>query len=129
MTQVDKALLNRTVTAIVDEVIAERVILFGPHACGDAEIDSDVDLVVIEAEPFGPARDRRAEAVWLWRTLAGIVVAVRFEGLLDYAPFAVQFRYVEANNGSEPFDRGVAVKQVETLLDEDRRRLEEAERL
>ncbi len=56
MTQVDEALLNRMVTAIVDEVDAEQVILFGSHARGNAQTDSDADLVVIEAEPFGPGR-------------------------------------------------------------------------
>ena len=76
MTQVDDALLDRMVTAIVDEVDPEQVILFGSQARGDAGPDSDVDLVVIEAEPFGPGRDRRAEAARLWRALSGIAVAV-----------------------------------------------------
>lgn len=76
MTQVDDALLNRMVTAIVDEVDPEQVILFGSHARGDAGADSDVDLVVVEAEPFGRGRDRRAEAARLWRALSGITVAV-----------------------------------------------------
>lgn len=56
-------------------------------------------------------------------------VAAQFDGLIDYAPFAVQFRYVEANGGSEPLDRGVAVKRVERLLEEVRRRMTEAEGL
>ena len=29
-----------------------------------------MDLVVVEAQPFGTGRDRRAEAVRLWRALA-----------------------------------------------------------
>lgn len=36
----------------------------------DAAADSDVDLVVVEAQPFGTGRDRRTEAVRLWRALA-----------------------------------------------------------
>ena len=74
MTRVDDALLARMVQAIVDEVDPEQVILFGSRARGDAKPDSDVDLVVIEAEPFGPSRDRHTEAVRLWRTLAGFRV-------------------------------------------------------
>ena len=75
MAHVDEALLQRMTTAIVDEADPERVILFGSRARGDAGPDSDVDLIVIEAEPFGPDRDRRAEAVRLWRALSGIEVA------------------------------------------------------
>ena len=69
-TRVDSALLQRMAAAIVAKVDPEQVILFGSHARGDAEADSDIDLLVIEAEPFGPGRDRRAEAVRLWRALA-----------------------------------------------------------
>ena len=74
-TQVDDALLQRMTEAIVDVADPEQVILFGSHARGDAGADSDVDLVVVETEPFGPGRDRRAEAVRLWRALAGFRVA------------------------------------------------------
>ena len=74
MTRVDDAFLARMVQVIVDEVEPEQVILFGSRARGDARPDSDVDLVVIEADPFGPSRDRHAEAVRLWRALAGFRV-------------------------------------------------------
>lgn len=70
MTRVDDALLERMVQVIVDEVDPEQVILFGSRARGDARTDSDVDLVVVEAAPFGPDRNRRAEAARLWRALA-----------------------------------------------------------
>ena len=61
MTQVDDEFLQRMAQAIVDEVDPEQVILFGSRARGDAREDSDVDLVVIEAEPFGKGRCQRAE--------------------------------------------------------------------
>lgn len=70
MTRVDEQLLQRMTTAIVEVVDPEQVILFGSHARGDAGTDSDIDLVVIEAEPFGPGRDRGAEETRLWRALA-----------------------------------------------------------
>ena len=63
-------------TVIVDEVDPDQVMLFDSRARGDARADSDVDLVVVEAEPFGPKRDPRTEAVWLYRALAGFPVAV-----------------------------------------------------
>ena len=74
MTRVDDTLLERMVQVIVDEVDPEQVILFGSRARGDARADSDVDLVVVEASPFGPDRNRRAEAARLWRALAGFRV-------------------------------------------------------
>lgn len=62
-------LLHRMVRAIVDEVDPEQVILFGSRARGEERATSDVDLIVIEAEPFGPARSRRRELVRLYRAL------------------------------------------------------------
>ena len=70
MAQVDDALLRRMTTIIVETVDPVQVILFGSRARGDAEADSDVDLVVVEAEPFGPDRDRGTEETRLWRALA-----------------------------------------------------------
>ena len=67
---VGDALLARMVQVIVDEVDPERVILFGSRARGAARAGSDVDLVVVEAEPFGEGRDRDSEEMRLWRALA-----------------------------------------------------------
>lgn len=74
MTWTDDALLQRMVARIVKEADPDQVILFGSHARGSPAAGSDVDLVVIEAAPFGEDRDRRAEAVRLWRALAGFRV-------------------------------------------------------
>ena len=54
MTRVTDTLIGQMVQAIVDEVDPEQVILFGSRVRGDERHDSDVDLVVVEAEPFGP---------------------------------------------------------------------------
>ena len=70
MTDATEAVLDGMVRAIVAEVDPDEVILFGSRARGDATVDSDVDLVVVEAAPFGPGRDRRAEAARVWRALA-----------------------------------------------------------
>jgi predicted nucleotidyltransferase len=53
--------LQQMVDVIVREVDPETVILFGSHARGDARPDSDVDLMVVEHEPFSAQRSRRAE--------------------------------------------------------------------
>ena len=70
MAQVTDALLDQMVQAIVAEVNPEQVILFGSRARGDAREDSDVDLVVVEAEPFGKTRSRRLEAARVYEAVA-----------------------------------------------------------
>ena len=75
MVPVTDALLNQMVQAIVAEVDPEQVILFGSRARGDAREDSDVDLVVVEAEPFGPERSRRQELVRLYHALVEFPVS------------------------------------------------------
>ena len=75
MTRVTDDLLDRMVRAIVDEVDPEQVILFGSRARGDARDDSDLDLIVVEAEPFGPQRPRHPEMIRLYHAVAGFHVA------------------------------------------------------
>jgi predicted nucleotidyltransferase len=67
--------LRPMVDAIVAEVRPEKVILFGSRARGDYREDSDVDLLIVEAAPFGPERPRRREAGRLYRRLAGFGIA------------------------------------------------------
>lgn len=74
MTSVTDALLDQMVQAIVAEVDPEQVILFGSRARGDARENSDVDLIVVECEPFGPERSRRKEMVRIYHALAGFLV-------------------------------------------------------
>lgn len=70
MRQVTNATLARMVDAIVDEVSPERVILFGSQARGDQERRSDVDLLVIQSEPFDAVGKRDAQSVRLSKRLA-----------------------------------------------------------
>ena len=74
MVPVTDALLDRMVRAIVDEVDPEQVILFGSRGRGDERENSDIDLIVVEAEPFGPGRSRHKELVRLYHALAGFHV-------------------------------------------------------
>ena len=74
MAPVTDDLLAQMVQAIVAEVDPEQVILFGSRTRGNARNDSDVDLVVVEAEPFGKTRSRRLEAVRLWKSLSAFIV-------------------------------------------------------
>ncbi len=95
MTDVDEILLQRMVAAIVDAADPEQVILFGSRARGDARPDSDVDLVVVEAEPFGPGRDRLAETNRLMRALGGMGVA---KDVLVYSRDEVEYWRDSLNN-------------------------------
>ena len=82
MIHVTDALLSAMVRAIVAEVDPEQVILFGSRARGDAREDSDIDLIVVEADPFDGGRDRHAEEVRLYRALADFDVC---EDILVYS--------------------------------------------
>lgn len=78
MIPVTDELLRHMTEQIVEAVNPRQVILFGSHARGDARSDSDLDLLVVEDQPFGPSRSRRAEMVKLWRLLREIPVAKDF---------------------------------------------------
>jgi predicted nucleotidyltransferase len=66
MIEVTDQVLDEMVKAIVREVDPEQVWLFGSRARGQAGPDSDVDLLVVEREPFGPGRSRWKELTRLW---------------------------------------------------------------
>lgn len=52
--------IQAMVRRIVERFAPERVILFGSHARGEAELDSDVDLLVV-ARVTGSRRERANE--------------------------------------------------------------------
>lgn len=58
------------VKAIVDEVDPVRIILFGSQAQGNATTDSDVDLLVVDDEPFGPQRSRHKQIKRIRRSIS-----------------------------------------------------------
>ena len=68
----EEGLLRQIVNVIVREGAPEAIILFGSRARGDARADSDVDLLVIEKEPFSPQRSRRKEVARLHMALRGL---------------------------------------------------------
>ncbi len=63
MHRVTDTLLAGMVEAIIAEVNPERVILFGSQARGDQEQKSDVDLLVIQSQPFRAVGSRDAQSV------------------------------------------------------------------
>ncbi len=75
MREVTETVIEEMVEALVRAGDPERIILFGSYARGEAGADADVDLLVIESEPFGPQRSRREELTRLYRALQGMGVA------------------------------------------------------
>ena len=55
------------------------------------------------------------------------IEAGRFEDLIEYNPYAVQFRYESFENEAAPINRQEAVQRLEDLWQEVHRRLAEAE--
>ena len=76
MITVTDEVLDEMVRAIVREVDPEEIWLFGSRARGQAGPDSDVDLLVVEREPFGPQRSRWQELVRLYDAIAPFRVGV-----------------------------------------------------
>jgi len=74
MATVTDQVFEEMVAAIVTAVDPEKIILFGSYANGTAMPDSDLDLLIIEREPFGPERGRRAELSRIRRALASFLV-------------------------------------------------------
>jgi predicted nucleotidyltransferase len=80
-------LLAQDVRALVEAIVEAahplRVILFGSHARGSADADSDVDLLIVQSEADAVHRSR-------WRELQRIRAAVRnlpgAKDLLLYRP-------------------------------------------
>ncbi len=70
MAKVSDRVIDEMAQRIVREVDPRKILLFGSWARGDAREDSDVDLLVVEHEPFGERRSRRQEAARIWRCLS-----------------------------------------------------------
>jgi uncharacterized protein len=75
MVEVTDSLLHDMVEAIVLATNPRRIVLFGSRARGDAAPDSDVDLLIVEDGPFGPAHTRWDELRKVRRALSGFRIA------------------------------------------------------
>lgn len=70
----ENGLIREMVETIVREADPDTVILFGSRARGDARPDSDVDLLIVEREPFSPQHSRRQETARLYLALRKIAL-------------------------------------------------------
>lgn len=72
---VTQTLLANMSARIAETIQPERIILFGSHARGNPQPDSDVDLLIITTETYGVHNSRRHAMAQLWRLLADIPVS------------------------------------------------------
>lgn len=66
--------LEHVVDVIVREIHPERIILFGSRADESPGPHSDLDLLVVESEPFGRGRSRIHRIARIERGLSGVPV-------------------------------------------------------
>src|SRR5208337_940054 len=76
MAGVTRDTLQDMVEAIVEAVDPEQIIVFGSQGRGDAGLGSDIDLLVVESEPFSTTRSRRKELARVCRALAHYAVPI-----------------------------------------------------
>ena len=68
VTTIDEVTLDEIVRRILSVTSPEKIILFGSAATGTMTPDSDIDLLVVEANPG----DQRKESVRIYSTLRGL---------------------------------------------------------
>ncbi|MEA1996264.1 MAG: nucleotidyltransferase domain-containing protein [Gemmatimonadota bacterium] len=95
MIEVSDEVIEQMVKTIVNEVSPEQIILFGSRAKNQSHPDSDVDLLIIENEPFGKDRSRKEETGKLWRALAHFQVPL---DILLYSRHEVDYWRDSLNN-------------------------------
>jgi uncharacterized protein len=61
MVSLSEQLIDGMVAVIVEEVGPRRIYLFGSYARGNCTADSDVDLLIVEDQGFGPEHTRWSE--------------------------------------------------------------------
>jgi predicted nucleotidyltransferase len=92
---IQQQVLENMIRVIVDTADPEQIILFGSQARGESRHGSDVDLLIIESDPFGKMRSRRKEMAKLWRALASFPFA---KDILVYSRDEVEYWRHSLNN-------------------------------
>ncbi len=67
-TGIDEALIEEIVQRVLSVASPDKIILFGSAATGQMTRDSDIDLLVVQADPI----DQREEYVRIRRALRGM---------------------------------------------------------
>jgi len=109
-----KELLDEIVQRLVEEAHPEKIVLFGSHAYGEPDVDSDIDLIVIEDE----VSSKWEESVRLRGLLKDIlipmdIIVVKSEEFEFYAENWINSIFAEAKHkGKVLYDRASDACQV-----------------
>ena len=82
MIRTSDKILKQAVDTIVQEVDPEQVYIFGSEARGEAEPDSDIDLLIVEKESVQAGENRLRRMGRLYRALAARDFGRSFDLLL-----------------------------------------------
>ena len=101
MKTIPDGLLDEMVERLVEEFDPEQVILFGSHAWGDPNEDSDIDLMVVLPLDETSPRDWMRRAIRCLRTVdvpndVIVTTAARYEG---YAHLRASLEHKVKNEG------------------------------
>ncbi len=86
--EISDAMIGEMVDVLAKAADPDQIILFGSRGRGEARDNSDVDLIVVESEPFGPGRDRVQEMARLYKALSRFPVPI---DLLVYSQKDVEY--------------------------------------
>jgi predicted nucleotidyltransferase len=101
MKTVQEGLLEDVTRRLADEFQPEQIILFGSHAWGQPNEDSDVDLLVIVPDSSEKSAQRATRA---YRCLRGLLVPA--DVLVKTRAEVERYRRVRASLESEILERG-----------------------
>jgi uncharacterized protein len=95
MAEITQQVLEDMVRVIVDAAHPEQIILFGSRSRGESIPTSDVDLLIVESDPFDAQRSRRKEMTRLWQALSSFPFA---KDILVYSSDEVEYWRSSLNN-------------------------------
>ena len=81
MIVVTEEILDEMVDTLLQEIAPEQIYLFGSRACGNARPDSDIDLLIVESEPFRTNRSPAAKLARIRRALSLFRVSKGYPGV------------------------------------------------
>ena len=64
MNPIEKKVIETFTTLMREKIIVHRVALFGSRARGDADVDSDMDVLVIVDDPTDQTEDFISQCAW-----------------------------------------------------------------
>jgi predicted nucleotidyltransferase len=70
--KITEKVLDQIAEKIVKEVDPVKIILFGSYSRGDARPDSDIDLLIVEDQPFSENKNRWNEMIRIRQAIKSI---------------------------------------------------------